>query len=55
MNAQELMKAAKKIYKQVDNNFGIAKSLMMYVQIDLSKHCKDLQSKQKEKLVNKLT
>ena len=54
MNAQELMKAAKKMYKQVDNNFGIAKILMMYVQIDIGKHCKDLQSKQKEKSVNKL-
>ena len=41
-------------YKLVPCNFGMAKSLMMYVQIDVSKHFKDLQPDQIKKLEEKL-
>ena len=41
-------------YKLVHCNFGIAKSLMMYVQIDVSKHFKDFQPDQIKKLEEKL-
>ena len=41
-------------YKLVPCNFGVAKSLMMYVQIDVSKHFKDLQPDQIKKLEEKL-
>ena len=37
-------------YKLVHCNFGVAKSLMMYVQIDVSKHFKDFQPDQINKL-----
>ena len=37
-------------YKLVHCNFGVAKSLMMYVQIDVSKHFKDFQPDQIKKL-----
>ena len=41
-------------YKLVHCKFGKAKSLMMYVQIDVSKHFKDLQPDQIKKLEEKL-
>ena len=41
-------------YKLGTCNFGMAKSLMMYVQIDVSKHFKDLQPDQIKKLEEKL-
>ena len=41
-------------YKLGTSNFGMAKSLMMYVQIDVSKHFKDLQQDQIKKLEEKL-
>ena len=41
-------------YKLAPCNFGMAKSLMMYVQIDVSKHFKDLQQDQIKKLEEKL-
>ena len=41
-------------YKLVPCNFGMAKSLMMYVQIDVSKHFKDLLPDQIKKLEEKL-
>ena len=56
--ALELMEYAISQYKLVpakDGNFGMAKSLMMYVQIDVNKHFKDLQPHQKKKLDLMLT
>ena len=41
-------------YKLVHCKFGKAKSLMMYVQIDVSKHFKELQPDQIKKLEEKL-
>ena len=41
-------------YKLVHSKFGKAKSLMMYVQIDVSKHFKDFQPDQIKKLEEKL-